>query len=312
MSNTVNAGHRRFFVRLKEDLRRHWVLYLLFLPVLSYYVIFCYVPMYGVQIAFRNYIPAKGITGSAWVGFKQFKSFFTGVYFFRLMRNTLLISLYSLIFGFPAPIVFALLLNELRSRAFKRVVQTCTYMPHFLSLVVVCGMIADFTSRDGMIGRVIGALGGTPTSYLLYPQYFRTVYVASGIWQGMGWGSIIYLAALTGIDPEYYDAASVDGAGRWRQALHVTLPGIAPTITLLLILRCGQIMSVGYEKIILLYNDNTMETADVISSFVYRRGLLDFNYSYSTAVGLFNSLVNVALLWVANTVSRRMGENSLW
>ena len=297
---------------LSKDFRRHWFIYLMFLPVLAYYIIFHYWPLYGAQIAFRDYVPAKGVLGSRWVGLKHFQSFFSSYYFIRLLRNTLLISLYGIVFGFPAPILFALLINELTNKQFKRFVQTCTYMPHFLSTIVVCGMIIDFTSSTGVITRLLSLFGAPPKTLLLYPQYFRTIYIVSDVWQGVGWGSIIYLAALTNIDPTLYEAAQVDGAGRLRQAIHVTLPGIVPTIMVLLILRCGSIMNVGYEKIILLYNDNTLETADVISSFVYRRGLLERNYSYSSAVGLFNSTVNLIILVGANQLSRRLDGSSLW
>lgn len=303
---------RRALNTVAKDLRKHAFLYLLFLPVIAYYLLFCYRPMYGAQIAFRNYMPKKGILGSPWVGLKYFESFFASIYIGRLLRNTLLISLYGIAFAFPVPIAFAILLNELRYEPFKRVVQTASYLPHFLSLIVVCGMIREFTGSAGMIGQLTGLLGGQPQTLLLYPQNFRSIYIFSDIWQGTGWGSIIYLAALTAIDPAYYDAARVDGAGRFRQMWHVTLPALLPTIVVLLILRCGSIMSVGYEKIILLYNDNIMETADVISTFIYRRGLINMDYSYSAAVGLFNSLVNVLILVCANAFSRRVSENSLW
>lgn len=308
LSGALARGRRA----LSRDFRRHWVLYLMFLPVLAYYIIFHYWPLYGAQIAFKDYVPAKGILGSSWVGLKHFRSFFGSYYFGRLLRNTLLLSVYGIAFSFPAPILFALLMNELSGKGFKRFVQTCTYMPHFLSTIVVCGMIIDFTSSTGIISRFLALFGVPPKTMLLYPQYFRPVYILSDIWQGVGWGSIIYLAALSGIDPSLYEAAQVDGAGRFRQAIHVTLPGIVPTIMVLLILRCGQIMNVGSEKIILLYNDNTLETADVISSFVYRRGLLERNYSYSSAVGLFNSTVNLVILVASNQLSRRLNDNSLW
>ena len=309
--NNLSWG-TRFVLTVKHDIQKHWFIYLLFLPVIIYYVLFCYQPMYGAQIAFRNYMPRKGIIGSPWVGMKYFNSFFNSMYFGRLLRNTLLISLYGIVFAFPVPIVFAILLNELKSMGFKRIVQTASYMPHFLSLIVVCGMIREFTSSSGLFGHLTAMLGGEPQTLLLYPQNFRAIYILSDIWQGMGWGSIIYLAALTGIDPEYYDAARVDGAGRFRQIWHVTLPGLLPTIVVLFILRCGSIMNVGYEKIILLYNDNIMETADVISSFIYRRGLIDMDYSYSTAVGLFNSVINIVVLVTANMLCRKVSENSLW
>ena len=282
------------------------------LPVLAWYVMFCYMPMYGAQIAFKNFNPGLGILNSPWIGLKNFEMFFEGIYFWRTFRNTLLISLYSLLFGFPSAIIFALLLNELRTEMFKRVVQTVSYLPHFISLVVVCAIIREFTMSDGMINDIIAMLGGERHSLLLDAGLFRTIYVVSGIWQSIGWSSIIYLAALSGVDPTYYDAAVVDGAGRFQRMLHVTLPGIAPTIIIMFILRVGQLMSVGFEKIILIYNENVYETADVISSFVYRKGLLEQSYSYSSAVGLFNSAINFALVITANTISRKVNETSLW
>ncbi len=298
--------------QIKTDIIRNKYIYIMALPVVAYYIIFHYAPMYGAIIAFKEFNPALGIMGSPWVGFKHFKSFFEGVYFWRLVRNTLLISVYSLIWGFPAPIILALLLNEVKNKYFKRTVQTVSYLPHFISLVVVCGIIKDFTSTDGVINDIIEFLGGERTNFLMIPEWFRPIYVGSGIWQEVGWGSIIYLAAITNIDPQLYEAATIDGASRWKQTWHITLPGIVPTIVILLILRLGGLMSVGFEKIILLYNSATMETADVISSYVYRRGLLDFDYSFSAAVGLFNSVINLILITSANRLSRKVSETSLW
>lgn len=297
---------------LARNFRRYKYIYIMALPVVIYYLIFMYWPMYGAQIAFKQYSPGKGITGSPWIGFAHFAKFFRSFYLVRLLRNTLLISLYSLLFSFPAPILLALLLNELRSNRFKRCVQTISYLPHFISVMVVCGMIIDFTRSDGLINDVAALFGGARQTMLLNPALFRSIYIVSDIWQGVGWGSIIYLSALTGIDAQQYEAAVIDGAGRFQKMLHVTLPGIAPTIVIMLIMRVGQIMNVGYEKIILLYNGNTYETADVISSFVYRKGLVEADYGYSTAIGLFNSSVNLLLLLIANTVSRRVSETSLW
>ncbi|MDN5276309.1 MAG: putative aldouronate transport system permease protein [Clostridiales bacterium] len=298
--------------QIKTDIIRNKYIYIMALPVIAYYIIFHYLPMYGAIIAFKEFNPALGIIRSPWVGFKHFKSFFEGVYFWRLIRNTLLISIYSLVWGFPAPIILALLLNEVKNNYFKRTVQTVSYLPHFISLVVVCGIIKDFTSTDGVINDIIELLGGERTNFLMKPEWFRPIYVGSGIWQEVGWGSIIYLAAITNIDPQLYEAATIDGANRWKQTWHVTLPGIVPTIVILLILRLGGLMSVGFEKIILLYNSATMETADVISSYVYRRGLLDFDYSFSAAVGLFNSVINLILITSANKLSRKISETSLW
>lgn len=298
--------------KVMKDFIRNRYAYLMALPVVAYFIVFHYIPMYGAIIAFKDYSPLKGIWGSEWVGFKHFEDFFGSIYFWRLIRNTLLISLYSIIFGFPVPIIFALLLNEIRNSLFKRVVQTATYMPHFLSLVVVAGMIVNFTSVDGLINDIIAALGGERIPFLMKPEYFRLIYVASGIWQEFGFQSIIYLAAITNIDPQLYEAARIDGANRWQQLKHITLPGILPTIVILFILRIGNIMNVGYEKIILLYNPATYETADVISTFVFRRGLIEFDYSFATAVGLFNSVVNFVVLIIANEIAKRLQETSLW
>jgi len=297
---------------LGKDFKKNKLLYLLSLSGVAYYLIFKYIPMYGALIAFKEFSPTKGILGSPWVGFKHFVDFFQSYYFWRILRNTIMINVYELLFAFPAPIILALLLNEVRKTMFKRMVQTVTYLPHFVSIVVICGMLVDFSSKDGLLNTILGWFGAEPQNLLLNPDLFRTIYIGSGIWQGIGWGSIIYLAALTAIDPQLYDAATVDGANRWKQMVHVTLPGIMPTIVILLILQIGGMMNVGFEKIILLYNPQTYETADVISSFVYRRGILEANYSHSTAVGLFNATINFALLILANRVSRKVSETSLW
>jgi putative aldouronate transport system permease protein len=297
---------------IRKDLVKNRYIYIMLLPVITYYIVFHYVPLYGAQIAFKNFTPSKGIWSSPWVGFKYFEEFFNSYYFERLLRNTVLISLYDLIFGFPAPIILALLLNEIKSNIFKRTVQTVTYLPHFISLVVICGMIIDFLARDGLVNNILNRFGIESIPFMIKPEWFRTIYVASNIWQGIGWGSIIYLAALSNIDPQLYEAATIDGAGRFRQVLHVTLPGILPTVVIMLILRLGQMLNVGSEKILLLYNTSTYETADVISTFVYRKGILEASYSYSTAIGLFNSVINFALLVIANFISRKATETSLW
>lgn len=307
---TVKKGTRlRAF---SKDLKVNKYLYLLILPVIAYYLIFCYAPMYGIIISFKDFSPMKGILGSQWVGFRYFQQFFTSIYAFRTIKNTLLLSLYSLLWGFPAPIILALLLNEVKNMVFKKTVQTITYLPHFISLIVVCGLIVDFTQQQGFINNIIAFFGGQRVSLMQQPEWFRTIYISTGIWQSVGWNSIIYLAALAGVDQQLYEAASIDGAGRWKQTLHITLPGIAPTIIILLIMDIGHLMSVGYEKVILLYNPLTYSTADIISSFVYRMGLQQFNYGYATAVGLFNSIVNLLLLVAANTISRKVSETSLW
>lgn len=311
-SITKNNKEMGFIPKITQDFKKYKYLYLMVLPVLIYYIIFHYAPLYGATIAFKNFSPGKGIMGSPWVGFKHFEAFLSSVYFWRVFSNTLMINILELLFGFPAPILLALLLNEIRNSAFKRTIQTVTYMPHFISLVVVCGMIVDFTSSEGVFNSIITALGGEKVLFLQKPEYFRTIYVASGIWQQIGWGSIIYLAALSSIDPSLYEAAYMDGAGRLRQLWHVTLPGIAPTIVILLILNLGKMMNVGFEKIILLYNPATYETADVISSFVYRRGLRESNWSFGSAVGLLNSVINLVLITASNKISRKLNETSLW
>ncbi|GIP48802.1 sugar ABC transporter permease [Paenibacillus sp. J53TS2] len=287
-------------------------MYLMMIPVIAYYVIFHYGPMYGAIIAFKDFTPIKGILGSDWVGLKHFEDFFGSYYFLRVLKNTILISLYTLVFEFPAPILLALLINEVRRRYFKRVVQTITYMPYFISLVVICGIITDFTNADGLINRLFMLLGYDGQAMLQKPELFRPIYVLSEIWQRIGWESIIYIAALMSIDLEQYEAARMDGASRLKQMIYITLPGLLPVITIMFILRMGNLLNVGFEKIILLYNPVTYETADVISSFVYRKGLLEFGWSYSSAVGLFNSVINLALLVSANYISRKVNENSLW
>ncbi len=300
------------WVTIGRDLRRNKLLYLMVLPVIAYYLIFDYGPMYGLQIAFKDYGPGAGIWNSPWVGFENFIQFFNSYYFWRIIRNTLLINVYELIFGFPAPIILALLLNELRQQAFKRVVQTVTYLPHFISIVVVVGMLVDFLARDGVVNQLTALFGIPSRSFLSEPEWFRSLYVSSGIWQQVGWGSIIYLAALSGIDPTLYEAAKVDGAGRWKQMIHITIPGIMPTIIILLILRMGSMMSLGSEKILLMYNPLTYDTADVISTFVYRKGILEASYSYTTAVGLFNAVIAFSLLIISNSISKRVSETKLW
>lgn len=299
-------------LRIKKDWKRNRSLYMLLIPVILFYVLFHYKPMYGAIIAFQNYTPAAGITGSEWVGFENFIRFFTSPYFWRLIRNTLSLSLYGLVIGFPMPIILALMLNEVSHNRFKKTIQTITYLPHFISLVVVCGMIVNFTISTGLINDIIVFFGGDRSALLQRPELYRTIYIISDIWQGIGWGSIIYLSALAGVDTQLYEAAMIDGAGKWKQLFNVTLPSIAPIIIVMLILRIGSLMSLGYEKTILLYNPSTYETADIISSYIYRSGLLERNWSYSTAVGIFNSVINFGLLVLANWTSKRFSDTSLW
>ena len=294
-------------------LYRDRYLIILISPVVLYFLVFAYYPMYGVIIAFKEYRVALGIWGSPWIGFDHFIRFFQSIFFTRLITNTLLISLYSLLWGFPIPIIFALLLNEFRDGIFKRSVQTISYFPHFISLVVVCGMVIDFLSpQGGIVNQLIVMLGGEPIHFLGRPEWFRTVLIGSTIWQSFGFGSIIYFAAISGINPELYEAARIDGAGRFRQMWHITLPGIRPTILTLLILNIGNIMSVGFERIILLYSPATFATADVISTYVYRIGILGAQHSFAAAIGLFNSVINVIILLTVNRLSRKFFSISLW
>lgn len=302
-------GLRRF---LAKDFHRNKMIYLMLLPIVLYYALFYYAPMYGIQIAFKNFSPGRGILHSPWVGLEHFKAFWDSYYFGRIIRNTLLISFYDLLFAFPAPIVLALLFNELRSTRFKRLVQSITYLPHFISIVVVVGLLLDFLSSDGLVNQWIEMLGGETIPFLQSPSWFRTLYVSSGIWQSIGWSSIIYLAAISGIDPTLYEAAKVDGAGRFRQMYHITLAGIMPTIVILLILRMGALLAVSDEKILLMYNPLTYSTADVIGTFVYRKGLVESNYSFSAAIGLIHSVLNFLLLVLANQFSKRLGGARLW
>ncbi len=297
---------------IKADYRKNKYILFMAIPVFLWYFIFCYIPMFGISISFFDYNIARGFSGSPFVGLKHFKDFLTGFYAWRTIRNTLCISVMNLVFGFPAPIIIALLLNEVRCDPFKRTVQTLSYLPHFISVVVVCGMLVDFAAKDGLFNDIVAALGGERTSFFLDPKYFRRLYVGSGIWQSAGWGAIIYLAALAGIDTQLYEAATLDGANRFQSLIHVTLPGIAQTIIVMLILNMGRLMSQGAEKVILLYNEGTYETADIISSFVYRRGIVESNYSYSAAVGLFNSVINLILLTATNSLSKKISGDGLW
>ncbi|CAM3803883.1 MULTISPECIES: ABC transporter permease [Paenibacillus] len=296
-----------------RQVRKNWQLYLLFLPVLLYFIVFHYVPMYGVQIAFKDFIANKGILESPWVGFKHFERFFNSFYFWRIIKNTLGIGLYELIVGFPIPIILALMINEARSGRFRRFIQTVTYAPHFLSTVVVVGMIMMFLSPvSGLVNFIITSFGGEPIAFMTEPSWFKSIYVWSGVWQSMGWSSIIYLAALAGIDPQLHEAAKVDGAGWFRRIWHINLPGIAPTMIILLILNIGSILGVGFEKVFLMQNSLNMEASDVIATNVYRSGILGAQYSYSAAVGLFNSVVNFIMLITVNRIARRVSETSLW
>ena len=295
-----------------KDFKQNGTLYLLVLPVLAYYILFCYRPMYGTLIAFESYSPRLGFFGSEWIGLENFKSFFQSADFTRILGNTLRISIKTLLVTFPSPIILALLINEMRCERLKKFVQTTSYLPHFISLVVICGMIKDFVAQDGIVTMFAGLFGFGKKNMLLDPKLFDPVYVISAVWQSIGWDSIIYLAALSAVDVEQYEAADIDGAGRFAKMFYITFPSIQPTIITMLILRVGQVMSLGYEKIILLYNPSIYSTSDVISSYVYRIGFETQNWGYSAAVGLFNSVINTTLLLATNTLSKKMTETSLW
>lgn len=303
-----STKYQRFFSRFLYS--KH--LLLMMLPGLIYYLVFHYAPMYGLIIAFKNY-KGGSIWAAPWVGLSWFKEIFSSFFFPRLIKNTLMISLYNLLFSFPIPIIFALILHEMRSKTFKRIVQTVSYLPHFISVVVVVGMLQAFLSTtDGIVNNIIRANGGNVINFFGTSSWFRPLYIGSGIWQDFGWNSIIYLAALTNADIELYEAARMDGANRWQQTLHISLPSILPTVIILLIMQLGRTMSVGYEKIILMYTPATYEVADVISTYVYRRGIVGGQFSFASAMGLFNSIVNMALLISFNFLSRRISEISLW
>ncbi|SDX35627.1 carbohydrate ABC transporter membrane protein 1, CUT1 family [Paenibacillus sp. PDC88] len=296
-----------------QKIWRNWELYLFIAPAFLYFLIFHYGPMYGIQIAFKNYNPVRGIFGSPWIGFDHFIRFFDSYYFWDLMWNTLTISLYELAVGFPIPIILALAFNELKHKRFKKLAQTVTYAPHFISMVVMVGMIISFLSPStGILIHFIEWLGFDAPAFLTSPAWFKTVYVLSGVWQSAGWGTIIYLAALSAADPGLHEAAIIDGANRLQRIWNINIPVLVPTMTILLILNMGSLLGVGFEKILLMQNPLNMESSDVISTFVYRSGLENAQYSFSTAVGLFNSVINAILLIVVNQIARRTSENSLW
>lgn len=298
--------------RLLRQMARRYDLYLMLLLPIAYYLLFHYGPLYGLQIAFKNFNPGKGIMGSDWVGFEHFRRFFDSYYFWRLLWNTLSINLFSLLIAFPVPILLALLINEIRSRSYSKLLQNVTYIPHFISVVVVVGILTVLLSPSGPVNTLIQALGGTPTRFMESAGWFKMIFISSNIWQNMGYQSIIYIAALSGINPQLYEAATIDGASRMRQIWHVSLPGIIPVIVVLLILDVGQFMNIGFEKILLMQNNLNLESSDVISTFVYTTGILKGEYSYTAAIGLFNSLINLTLLLLVNRFARKTSETSLW
>ena len=293
--------------------KNQWQLFLMLLLPVAWYIIFHYVPMYGVQIAFRDYSARKGYLHSPWVGLKHFGRFFSSYYCWSTIWNTLAISLYSLLIGFPAPILLALLINEMPGGHYKKIIQNVTYIPHFISTVVLCSMISLFLNRQyGIVNILVQFLGGEKRAFLEDASAFRSIYVLSGIWQECGWSSIVYIAALSGIDPGLREAATIDGASRLQQVWHVSLPGIIPTIVVMLILRMGRLMSVGFEKALILQNDLNLRTSEIISTTVYKRGILGAEFSYSSAVGLINSVVNLLLITGTNFICRKVFDESMW
>lgn len=300
-------------IDIKKDWKKNYSVYLLAIPIVLYFLIWHYLPMVGLLLGFEDYSPRGGVLGSEWIGVKNFIDFFKSYYFGRLIKNTIILSVFHIIINFPAPIILALLLNELENQIFKKVIQTISYLPYFISTVVICGIVIDFLGYDGAFTNLLTNLGLIERADLLnIKSAFRPIFVLSGTWQSVGYGSIIYLAALSGVDQELYEAAKIDGAGRWRQTIHITLPSIAPTIIIMFILIMGSLLNVSMEKIILLYRPVTYDTADVISSFVYRRGLQEGDYGYATAVSIFNSIVNMILMFTTNAISAKFSETSLF
>ncbi|MGP9707705.1 ABC transporter permease [Brachybacterium sp. AOP24-D1-21] len=306
---TVPVARKR---SLWRDVRKDWRLYSLLALPLIYLVIFKYLPMAGNIIAFRRFRPGGSMFGEDWVGLRYIVMFMEDPAFWRVFTNTIVLGVLSLVIVFPMPIILALLLNEVRKSWFKRFVQTVSYLPHFMSIVIVAGMVMQLVSLNGTVNSVIGAFGVEPINFIQQAGWFRTLYVTSEVWQTVGWGTILYLAALTQVDSQLYEAATIDGANRWKQTLYVTLPGITPTMITLLILNIGTFMAVGFEKILLLYNPLTYETADVIATYLFRVGLVSNNFSYATAIGLFESVIGLTLVLSANWISRRVVGASLW
>lgn len=306
---TRAKGRKKKWTKVFQD----WQLYLFLLPAVVYFLVFHYGPMYGILMAFKDYSPALGIWNSPWVGFQWFEDFFGSYYFKDLLKNTLTLSFYQLIVSFPIPIILALAFNELKDGLYKRTVQTVTYAPHFISLVVMVGIVIAFLSPStGLINNILGYFGVDPIHFMIQPKWFKTIYVFSGVWQSAGWGAIIYISALSSVDPQLHEAAIVDGATRLQRIRHINIPAITPTIVIMLILEIGNIMSIGFEKVLLMQNELNMSSSDVISTFVYRTGLLDAQYSYSTAVGLFDAVVNSILLITVNYITKKLTETSLW
>ena len=312
-SYITNGGIKALPHNMSLDIRRNKFLYLILIIILAFFAIFNYAPMVGLLMAFEKFQPAKGLFGSKWIGLENFIQFFSGPFFLRLIKNTVIIGLLDLAVNFTAPIVFALLLNEIKQKFFKKTVQTVSYLPYFISSVVAASLVITFTKSGGAISDIFAPLtGGISENLLNGTKHFRAIYILSGVWQGLGFGSIIYLSALSGVDSELYDAAKVDGAGYWKQCLHVTLPGISTMIIMMFIMKMGNVFSVGADKLLLLYNASNYEVSDVINTYVYRLGLQDKNYGMSTAVGLFNSVIGTILLFTSNHILKKKTDTSMF
>ncbi|MCD8354408.1 MAG: ABC transporter permease subunit [Clostridiales bacterium] len=308
-----SPGNQKVKTGVAKHLSEYWMLYLMMLIPLIYYIVFRYVPMLGNIIAFRRYRAGSSIFGDEWSGLKYFQQFIADQNFWRAFRNTLLLNFKYLLVSFPITLIFALLLNEVRNVRWKKFVQTVSYLPHFISMVIMAGMIRELLSTSGPINSLIVSLGGTAINFMALPEWFTTIFVVSGVWQGIGWGSILYLAAMSGINPELYEAASLDGANKFQQCLHVTIPGILPTVSTLLVLNIGSLCgSAAFEKVFLLYTSTTYETADIIATYVYRMGIGSGNYSYATAISLFQGIINLVLLTAANQASKKLTGSGLW
>lgn len=299
--------------RTKRALRRDWQLMVLCILPVAYFIIFYYVPMYGVQIAFKDFKAIKGIWGSPWVGLKHFKRFFNSSQFWPLLKNTLALSFMQLLIGFPVPIMLAILLNQMRNKKYKKFVQSVVYCPHFISIVVLTSMLYIFLSpRNGIINTMIKALGGESIFFLGEAKYFRGVFVASGVWQNAGWNAIIYISALAGISPDLYEAAEIDGANKWQRIWHIDLPGILPTMVMMFIMEIGKVMNLGFQKAYLMQNAQNLATSEIISTYIYKVGLINAQYSYSAAINLFNNVINIILLISCNYLAKKITKNSLW
>lgn len=316
-NDNKGKNHPKKFTKeaIVKDWKKNKYRYLLILPLVLFFIVFSYLPMVGISMAFCNYKPKFGIVRSLFenfVGFKNFTDFFSSDYFFRLLKNTLLLNVLNLAVSFPLTITMALLLNEVKNKLFKKTIQTISYLPYFISLVVVCGIVVDFCKSTGVLGSLYTVITGNTKNLLGIPSFWRPIYIISGLWQSLGFGTILYIAALSGIDQELYEAAKMDGAGYWQQMLHITLPGIRSTIIITLILNIGKLMGGSADKTILMYNAQIYKTADIIASYVYRRGLMDGDFSFSTAVGLFNSVINFILIVTANKISKKYSDTSLF